>query len=65
MDLETPKKQNGSKSTNHELQTMTFKTLASKQVFPKRSANRKTQELQNAQRDTTNFAINGTSPCST
>ena len=31
-------KQNGSKSTNHESQTMTFWTHASKYVFTKRSA---------------------------
>ena len=36
--LETRNKQNGSKSTNHESQTMTFWTHASKYVFPKRSA---------------------------
>ena len=37
MNLETRNKQNGSKSTNHESQTMTFWTRASKHVFPKRS----------------------------
>ena len=35
--LETRNKQNGSKSTNHESQAMTFRTCASKHVFPKRS----------------------------
>ena len=33
-NLETRNKQNGSKSTNHESQTMTFLTRASKHMFP-------------------------------
>ena len=37
-NLETRNKQNGSKSTNQESQTMAFWTRASKHVFPKRSA---------------------------
>ena len=37
-NLETRNQQNWSKSTNHESQTMTFWTRASKHVFPKRSA---------------------------
>ena len=37
-NLETRNKQKGSKSTNHEPQTMTFWTQASKHVFPKESA---------------------------
>ena len=46
--------------TNHESQTMTFWTRASKHVFPKRSAKMiDGTDMQNAQRDTTNFAIKG------
>ena len=37
-NLETRNQQNWSRSTNHESQTMTFWTPASKHVFPKRSA---------------------------
>ena len=36
-NLGTRNKQSGSKSINHESQTMTFCTRASKHVFPKRS----------------------------
>ena len=35
MNLETGNKQNGSKSTNHESQTMSFWTRAGKQNFPR------------------------------
>ena len=63
-NLEIQNKQNGSRSTNHESQTMTFWTRASKHVFPKRFAKiidgtEIPKNMQNAQRDTTNFAIKG------
>ena len=37
-NLETRNKQNGLQTNNHESQTMTFWTRASKHMFPKRSA---------------------------
>ena len=63
-NLDTRNKQNGSKSTNHKSETMNFWTRTSTHVFPKRSAKmidgtKNTKflgSLQNALRDTTNFA---------
>ena len=62
-NLETRNKQNGSKSTNHESQAVTFWTRASNHVFPKRSAKMidGTGKTRNpSKRETTNFAITET-----
>ena len=62
-NLETRNKQNGSKSTNHESQTVTFWTRASNHLFPKRSAKMidGTEKNRNpSKRETTNFAITET-----